>query len=131
MSSSFKARLQQAKVQLAQADAERDTDPLLPLVAAAVSGFDALSTTAILIMVGMRPTTGNARKVARSMRTLGYVPIVSRLIPPGAAASSACRGWAKSPNRRKSHKLSSVAYNAAGQKTLGAGPAAPTMECRT
>jgi hypothetical protein len=98
---SFRAKLQQAKVQLAQADAERDADPLLPLVRAAVTPFDALSTTAILTMVGLRPTTGNARKVARSMRTLGYVGIKSRRLPPGGWSDTLCRGWAKSPCREK------------------------------
>jgi len=91
---SFTARVQQAELELAQ----RDADPLLPLVARAVSGFEAVSTNAILAMVGLRPTTGNARKVARSMRALGcWTPIKSRRLPPGGWSDTLCRGWAKSP----------------------------------
>jgi hypothetical protein len=97
---SFKARLQEAKVQLAHAEAERDADPLLPLVAKAVSGFDELSTKAILTMVGLRPTTGNARRVARSMRSLRYIPIKSRRLPPGGWADTLCRGWARPARER-------------------------------
>ena len=128
----FKAKLQKAKVQLAQADAERDADPLLPLVAAAVSGFEAVSTTAVLTMVGLRPTTGNARKVARSMRTLRYVPIVSRLFPPGGAASSACRGWAKSPLREKNRRVSPSHGGIVDRQAFAGGAVCPpTVECGT
>jgi len=117
---SFKARLQEAKVQLAHAEAARDADPLLPLVAKAVSGFDELSTNTILVMVGLQPTTGNARKVARSMRALGcWVPIKSRRLPPGGWTDTLCRGWAKTPRRDKSPRSSHDAV--AGERTLAGG----------
>jgi hypothetical protein len=123
--SSFKARLQEAKVQLAHAEAERDADPLLPLVAKAVSGFDELSTNTILVMVGLPPTTGNARKVARSMRALGYVGIKSRRLPPGGWTDTLCRGWAKTPRRDKRPRSSHDGV--AGERTLAGGMGRPPI----
>lgn len=125
---SFMEKLRHAKLDLAQPDA----DPLLPLVAEAVSGFDAVSTNAILTMVGLRPTTGNARKVAKSMRQLGYVPIVSRLTPPGGAASSACRGWARSPLREKNRRVSPSHGGIVDRQAFaGAAVGSQTVECGT
>jgi hypothetical protein len=125
----FKAKLQQARLELELAKRERDADPLLPLVAAAVSGFEAVSTTAVLTMVGLRPTTGNARKVARSMRTLRYVPIKNRRMPPGGWTDTLCRGWAKSPRRQKSARVSSFRNGVLGQEILAAGTVCrPTVE---
>jgi hypothetical protein len=76
-----------AKLELEKAEiAKRAADPLLDAVAAAVAGFEAVSTVAILTSIGLAPTTGNSRRIARSMRSLGYIPINSRRLPPG--------GWA-------------------------------------
>ena len=88
-------KLQQAKAALA----ERDADPFRGMVAAAVRGFDALSTVAILTSIGLPPTTGNARRIAPCMRALGYIPIKSRRLPPGGWSDSLARGWAR-PVRR-------------------------------
>jgi hypothetical protein len=84
-------KLQQAKAALA----ERDADPFCGMVAAAVRGFDALSTVAILTSIGLPPTTGNARRIALSMRSLGFVPIKSRRLMPGGFRDTVTRGWAR------------------------------------
>jgi hypothetical protein len=75
--------------------AKRDGDPLRSKVAAAVAGFDALSTVAILTSIGLPPTTGNSRRISKTMRALGYIPIKSRRLPPGGWADTLCRGWAR------------------------------------
>lgn len=74
-----------------------DSDPLLPALALAVAGFNAISTTALLTMLNMAVTTGAARRIAPLMYRLGFAPIVSRTLPPGGVRSSVCRGWARSP----------------------------------
>jgi hypothetical protein len=95
---SFTARLEQAKAELA----ERGDDPLRERVAAAVAGFDALSTVAILTSIGLAPSTGNARRISKTMRALGYIPIKCRRLVPGGWHDTLCRGWARpvrtSPN---------------------------------
>jgi len=96
---SWTAKLKQACAE----QAERDADPLRDKVAAAVAGFDALSTVAILTSIGLPPTTGNGRRIARSMRALGYIPIKSRRLPPGAWADTLCRGWSR-PVRKPGFK---------------------------
>ena len=88
---SFTARLEQAKAELAECGA----DPLRERLAAAVAGFDALSTVAILTSIGLRPSTGNARRISNTMRALGYVPIKSRRLVPGGWNDTLCRGWAR------------------------------------
>ena len=82
---------------------QRDADPLLERVAAAVAGFDALSTVAILTSIGLRPSTGNGRRISKTMRALGYIPIKSRRLVPGGWNDTLCRGWAR-PNRKPSFK---------------------------
>jgi hypothetical protein len=101
---SWMEKLEHAKGELAK----RAADPLRDAVAAAVAGFQALSTVAILTSIGLRPTTGNARRIARSMRALGYIQIKSRRLPPGGWTDTLCRGWAK-PVREPTFKQTKVA----------------------
>ena len=88
---SWLEQLQQAKAALAKGT----DDPLRARVEAAVRGHDAISTVAVLTSIGLPPTSGNGRRIARSMRELGYVPIKSRRLPPGGWADTLCRGWAR------------------------------------
>jgi hypothetical protein len=83
----------------------------LERVAAAVRGFDALSSVAILASIGLPATTGNARRIARSMRSLGYIPIKSRRLPPGGWSDTLCRGWARpvrQPTSKQRDKVTSL-----------------------
>jgi hypothetical protein len=84
-------RLQQAKAELAKgAD-----DPLRARVEATIRGMDAISTHAVLGLIGLPNTTGNARRISKTMRGLGYIPIKSRRLMPGGYRDTVSRGWAR------------------------------------
>jgi hypothetical protein len=53
------------------------------------------STVALLDLLGFQPTTGNARRLARTMRSMGWVGIKSRRLAPGGWRTTDCRGWAR------------------------------------
>ena len=53
------------------------------------------STVALLDVLNFAATTGNARRLARTMRSLGWVGIKSRRLAPGGWRSTECRGWAR------------------------------------
>lgn len=88
---SWLERLQQAKVELAK----RAEDPLRARVEATVRGMDAVSSVALLNLIGLPTTTGNARRISKTMRGLGYVPIKSRRFMPGGWRDTVSRGWAR------------------------------------
>jgi hypothetical protein len=75
--------------------AQHASDPLLEKVAAATRGMQAISTVALLDLVGLPNTTGNARRVSRTMRSLGFVAIKSRRFMPGGWRDTVARGWAR------------------------------------
>jgi hypothetical protein len=89
--SSWTARLEQAKAELAR----RNADPLRGKVEATVRGMDAVSTAALLDLIGLPKSTGNGRRIALSMRALGFVPIKSRRLMPGGYRDTVTRGWAR------------------------------------
>jgi hypothetical protein len=60
--------------------------------------MEAVSTAALLDLLdllGLRKTTGNGRRLAHSMRSLGFVPIKSRRLTPGGYRDTVTRGWAR------------------------------------
>jgi hypothetical protein len=84
--------------QLEQAEAEaaaRAADPLRDKVEQLVHGMEAISTNALLDLIGLPNTTGNARRISRTMQSLGYVPRKSRRFMPGGWRDSVTRGWAR------------------------------------
>jgi hypothetical protein len=83
--------LAQAREELAQ----RNADPFRQRVAAAVRGKEAISTAALLDLLDISKTTGNARRVGKTMRSLGFVPIKSRRLMPGGFRDTVARGWAR------------------------------------
>jgi hypothetical protein len=84
------------KLHRAQAEhAERDADPLREKVEAIVRGMEAVSTVALLDLLGLPKTTANGRRIAPTMRTLGFVPIKSRRLMPGGYRDTVTRGWAR------------------------------------
>ena len=87
---------------------ERDADPLREKVEGVVRGMEAVSTVALLDLLGLSKTTGNGRRIAPTMRTLGFVPIKSRRLMPGGYRDTVTRGWAR-PVRQ-------VGYRARGEK---------------
>jgi hypothetical protein len=87
----FLERLRQAKAETAR----RDADPLRGVVETTVRGMDAVSTVALLDLIGLPKSTGNARRVSQTMRSLGFVPIKSRRLMPGGHLNTVTRGWAR------------------------------------
>ena len=85
------AKLHQAQAELAQ----RDTDPLREKADAIVSGVEAISTVALLDLLGLPKTTGNARRISPTMRSLGFIPIKSRRLMPGGYRDTVTRGWTR------------------------------------
>ena len=74
---------------------DREADPLRQKVQAAVRGMEAISTAALLDLLGLPNTTGNGRRIASTMRTLGFIPIKSRRLEPGGYRDTVTRGWAR------------------------------------
>ena len=54
-----------------------------------------MSVIGLLDLLNFAPTTGNARRLARTMRSMGWVGIKSRRLAPGGWRSTECRGWAR------------------------------------
>jgi len=109
---SFLEKLRQAQSELAEGEA----DPLRKKVEAVVRGMEAISTVALLDLLGMPKTTGNGRRLAPTMRALGFIQIKSRRFEPGGWRDSVTRGWAR-PIRgagrrgvtvKPSHSISSI-----------------------
>ena len=53
------------------------------------------STVAVLSLLNFPATTGNARRLARTMRSMGWVGIKSRRLAPGGWRTTECRGWSR------------------------------------
>ena len=84
------------KLHRAQAEAaERDADPLRKKVESLVRGMQAVSTFALLDLLELPKTTGNGRRIAQTMRSLGFIPIKSRRLMPGGWRDTVTRGWAR------------------------------------
>jgi hypothetical protein len=70
-------------------------DPWRRAIANAVDGVEAMSTAALLDLVGARATTSNARRLAVIMRDLKFIPIQSRRLMPGGFRDTVTRGWTR------------------------------------
>jgi hypothetical protein len=84
-------KLHRAKAELAG----RNADPFRAKVEAAVRGMQAISTRSLLDLIGLPKTTGSGRRIAPTMRKLGFVPIRSRRLEPGGWRDTVTRGWAR------------------------------------
>jgi hypothetical protein len=71
------------------------TDPLRDKVAAIVRGKESIGTAPLLDLLDMPKTTGNARRIGGTMRSLGFVPLKSRRFLPGGYRDTTTRGWAR------------------------------------
>jgi hypothetical protein len=92
---SFTGKIRRAAEELAR----HEDDPLLAKVASITRGMDEISTHALLDLIGLPNTTGNARRIAKTMQALGFVPIKSRRLMPGGYRDTVTRGWAR-PGRQ-------------------------------
>ena len=93
---SWLEQLQQIKAEQAQ----RQVDPLREKAEAAARGKEAIGTAPLLDLLGLPKTSGNARRIGQTMRSLGFVPVKSRRLMPGGYRDSVTRGWAR-PVREK------------------------------
>ncbi len=81
--------------------ARHESDPLLQKVASITRGMDEISTHALLDLIGLPNTTGNARRVSKTMQSLGFIPIKSRRFMPGGWRDTVSRGWARAVRQLK------------------------------
>jgi hypothetical protein len=89
---SFVEKMRHAAKEL---EARRPPDPWKKTLSDALKGVDAMSTVALLDMVGARHTTKNSRRLAAIMRELKFIPIQSRRLMPGGYRNTVTRGWAR------------------------------------
>ncbi len=115
---SWVEKLHQAQAELTK----RDADPLREKVEVVVRGMEAVSTVALLDLLGLPKTTGNGRRIAKTMRALGFVQIKSRRLMPGGYRDTVTRGWAR-PVRE-------VGYRARGEK-VGSDPLSASAHVAT
>src|SRR5580704_8719147 len=88
---SYTERIEQARAEQIRGDA----DPILALVEKTVRGMEGVSTNALLTLIGLPVSTGNARRIAPLMVALGFVPLKSRRFMPGGHGGTVSRGWAR------------------------------------
>jgi hypothetical protein len=88
---SFAALVEQAIAK----QAERDADPWREKLEDAVRGVEAISSAALLDLLRVPATTSTARRLAKIMRSLGFIPIKSRRLMPGGYRDTVTRGWAR------------------------------------
>jgi hypothetical protein len=85
-------RLDQARAELA----ERSADPWRKKLEDAVRGVEAISSAALLDLLRVPANTGTARRLAKIMRSMGFIPIKSRrLMPGGRGGNTVTRGWSR------------------------------------
>jgi hypothetical protein len=89
---SLLGRLHRMKAELS----EGENDPWRRVLERALpASVMSTSTVALLALLNFPTTTGNARRLARTMRGLGWVGIKSRRLAPGGWRTTECRGWSR------------------------------------
>jgi hypothetical protein len=96
---SLMEKLRQAQAELLEADADPWKRVLERGVPANVSS---ISSVALLELLGVPPTTGNARRLAQTMRAMGWVGLKSRRLAPGGFRDRTIRGWSRPVREKKS-----------------------------
>jgi hypothetical protein len=64
-----------------------------------------ISSVALLDLLDVPSTTGNARRLAKTMRSMGWIGLKSRRLEPGGFRDTTIRGWAR-PVRKPGHRTS-------------------------
>ena len=86
------AGLHQMKAQ----EAEGNSDPWRRALERDLpANVTSISTVALLDLLDLAPTTGNARRIAPTMRSMGFIPLKSRRLMPGGNRGTTIRGWAR------------------------------------
>jgi hypothetical protein len=60
-----------------------------------------ISTVSLLDLLDVPHTTGNARRLAQTMRAMGWVGLKSRRLTPGGFRDTTIRGWARPTRETK------------------------------
>ena len=95
--SSWVEKMYQALAQ----QAEQHSDPWKRVFQRALpANVTSISTVALLNLLDVPPTTGNGRRLARTMRSMGFIPLKSRRLTPGGFRDTTIRGWSR-PIREK------------------------------
>ena len=89
--------------QAAQQTEQRSDPWKRALERALPANVTSLSTVALLDLVDVPHTTGNARRLAQTMRAMGWVGLKSRRLMPGGFRDTTIRGWAR-PVREPRHR---------------------------
>jgi hypothetical protein len=92
-------KLYQARAELS----ERRSDPWRGVLERALpANVSRISTVALLDLLNVPPTTGNGRRLARTMRSMGFIPLKSRRLTPGGFRDTTIRGWARPVREKRS-----------------------------
>jgi hypothetical protein len=91
--------LEKLRAEFAKTD-QRNADPLRDRLEAATVCMEAISTVALFDLLAMAKTTSNARRIAKTMRSLGFVPCKSRRLMPGGFRDTIARGWTRPVRER-------------------------------
>jgi hypothetical protein len=70
-------------------------DPFTLTLERGLRGVQAISSVALADLLGVPATTGTARRLATTMRLMGFIPIKSRRLMPGGLRGTTTRGWAR------------------------------------
>jgi hypothetical protein len=77
-------------------ETEQGSDPWKRVLERALpANVPSISTVALLDLVDVPHTTGNARRLAETMRAMGWVGLKSRRLMPGGFRDTTIRGWAR------------------------------------
>lgn len=81
------------KLHRTQAEAaERSSDPWRRALERDLpANVTCISTVALLDLLGLAPS--NARRIAPTMRSMGFIPLKSRRLMPGGNRGTTIRGW--------------------------------------
>ena len=60
-----------------------------------------ISSSALLDLLDVPHTTGNARRLAQTMRAMGWIGLKSRRLMPGGFRDTTIRGWARPTRETK------------------------------
>ena len=92
-------KLERARREL---DAHR-ANPWKRILERDLRGVEAMSTVGLLDLLGVPATTGSARRLAQTMRSMGWVGLKSRRLMPGGFRDTVIRGWARPLREKRCH----------------------------
>ena len=81
--------------QAAQQTEQRSDPWKRALERALPANVTSISSSALLDLLDVPHTTGNARVLAKTMRSMGFVGLKSRRLMPGGFRDTTIRGWAR------------------------------------